>query len=279
MIRWKRLLARAMVLFSIIVMHAVRADPESLVIAGSTTLYPLSSQLASAYQRSRDDVEVSVASGGSAQGIKALIAGEVQIANSSRFINEKELESARRAGVYPVPFRLADDCIIPIVNQRNRLRNLSREQLRGIFRGDIGNWREVGGEDRPIKVISRRADSGTFGVWRDLVMSGSNVREDARLVDDQSQMVRAVSTEADAIGYIALGHLSARIKPLRVDGVMGSLNSVKDGRYPLTRPLFMFTRGWPGGALLEFINFALDPAGGQVIVRQGGFVPVHEGTR
>ena len=110
-------------------------------------------------------------------------------------------------------------------------------------------------------------------------MIDREVRQDARLVGSQAQMVQAVSGEQDAIGYIALGHLSARIKPLRVDGVMGSLHSVRDGSYALSRPLFMFTRGWPQGETLEFINFALDPSSGQVIVRRAGFVPVHASER
>jgi phosphate transport system substrate-binding protein len=127
--------------------------------------------------------------------------------------------------------------------------------------------------------MTREPDSGTFDVWRDLVMGGDDVREDARSQAAHTDMVRAISAEPGGIGYIALGYLSASTKPLRVDGVMGSLYSVRDGSYPLSRPLFMFTRGWPGGTLLEFINFALDPGRGQRIVLSSGFVPVHAETR
>jgi phosphate transport system substrate-binding protein len=279
MAAWTNLLARTLFVLHMITVPTAMAEPEDFVIAGSTTLYPLSGQLVSAYRRTYGDTGISIESGGSARGIAALFEGEAQIANSSRFISDEELETARQSGIYPVPFRIADDCIIPIVNPRNRLQNLSRERLRAIFRGEVRNWRELGGPDRPIKVVTRRPDSGTFGVWRDLVMSGAEVYDAARRVDDQANMVSAVSADRDAIGYIALGYLSASIKPLRVDGVMGSLSSVRDGSYPLSRPLFMFTRGWPRGALLEFINFTLDPYRGQVIVRQAGFVPVHAGRR
>jgi phosphate transport system substrate-binding protein len=255
------------------------AEPTRLVVSGSTTLYPLSLRLAQAYVASQDHTRVTVSSVGSARGIAALLAGDADVANSSRFIEDGELEAAQAAGIYPVPFRLADDCIIPIVNTSNRLKGLSREQLRRIYRGDISNWRELGGQDRRIVVMTREPDSGTFGVWRDLVMGGDEVRGDAGRQAAHTDMVRAVSGEPGAIGYVALGHLSASIKPLRVDGVMGSLYSVRDGTYPLSRPLFMFTSGWPRGTLLEFINFALDPARGQRIVLSSGFVPVHAETR
>jgi phosphate transport system substrate-binding protein len=275
----KFLLTRLAVVACLLFGLSATAQPVRLSIVGSTTLYPLSQQLAAAYQRSQANTNISVASGGSARGISALLSGSADIANSSRFINEAELDAARLAGIYPVPFRIADDCIIPIVHKRNKLKNLSSEQLRHIFSGDIRNWRELGGSDRPIKVITRHPDSGTFGVWRDLVMAGDEVRTDATRVAANSDMVRAVSVQPEAIGYIALGHLSAGIKPLRVDGVMGSMHSVRDGSYSLSRPLFMFTRGWPQGTLLDFINFALDPARGQDIVRHSGFVPVHSGSR
>lgn len=255
--------------------QVVLADKEQLAIEGSTTIYHLSGLVARQFMREHRDIRVSVGNGGSSEGIRALLAGEVDIANSSRFISSEELAAAMTAGIYPVPFRIADDCIIPVVHKSNKLKNLSREDLRRIYSGEIGNWKELGGEDRTIRVMSRDPGSGTFGVWRDLVMEDDEMREDAERKSRSSDVVRAVSEHRGAIGYIGLGHLTANIKPLRVDGVMGSLYSVRDGSYALSRPLFMFTRGWPEGELLEFINFALDPDHGQTIVRKSGFVPVH----
>ena len=130
------------------------------------------------------------------------------------------------------------------------------EQLRGIYAGRITNWSEVGGADLPIKAISRETTSGTYGVWRDLVMSGEPVVTSQPLQRSSGDMVRTVASGTGAIGYIGLGNLSASVKPLRVEGVMGSIRTVKDGSYRINRPLFMFTRGWPAGLTLEFINYA-----------------------
>ena len=253
----------------------VLAEPDQLVIGGSTTVYPLSLRIAKQFMHDHRYARVTVGSGGSGEGLRALLAGEVDIANSSRFISGEEVSIAMGAGIYPVPFRIADDCIIPIVHKRNKLKELSRDQLRQIYIGEIKNWREVGGEDREVRVISRDVTSGTFGVWRDLVMAGQTAGKHVSRVANSAEMVRAVSEQRGAIGYISLGHLSANIKPLRVEGVMGSLDTVRDGSYALSRPLFMFTRGWPRGSVLEFINYALDPDRGQVIVRKSGFIPVN----
>jgi phosphate transport system substrate-binding protein len=251
------------------------AEPDQLVIGGSTTIYPLSLRIARQFMRDHRHARVTVDSGGSGEGLRALLAGEVDIANSSRFISAEELSTAMGAGIYPVPFRIADDCIIPIVHKRNKLKELSRDQLRQIYIGEIKNWREVGGEDLEVRVISRDVSSGTYGVWRDLVMAGETAGEHVSRVASSAEMVLEVSGQRGAIGYISLGHLSANIKPLRVEGVMGSLYTVRDGSYVLSRPLFMFTRGWPRGSVLEFINYALDPDRGQVTVRKSGFTPVH----
>jgi phosphate transport system substrate-binding protein len=251
------------------------ATAENLNVRGSTTTYIAAKRMAEKFQQRRSGVQVVVGGGGSEQGIAALIRGETDIANSSRFIDTAELKWAIQQDIYPVPFRIADDCIIPIVHNSNRVRNLSMEQLRAIYAGRIDNWSEVGGVDQPIQVISREMTSGTSAVWRDLVMGGEDIVTLQPLQRSSGDMVRTVSSSPGAIGYIGLGNLSARIKPLRVDGVMGSIRSVRDGSYPISRPLFMFTQGWPAGLTLEFINFVLDPEGGQPIIEEMGFVPLH----
>ena len=255
------------------------AAADTLNIQGSTTMYAVTKQLARTFQLRRSGIEVIVNDGGSGHGIAALIGGDADITISSRFINTEELQLATQQGIYPVPFRIADDCILPVVNNSNRVRNLSIEQLRGIYMGRIGNWSEVGGADLPIQVISRETTSGTSGVWRDLVMEGEPVVASQPLQPSSGDVVRIVSSSPEAIGYIGLGNLSASIKPLRVEGVMGSIRSVRDGSYRISRPLFMFTRGWPSGPPLEFINFVLDPARGQSIIEREGFVPLYNSDR
>lgn len=251
-------------------------EPVVITVSGSTTILPVAEKLAADYMRQYPDVRVTVRGGGSTKGIDALIRGEVDIANSSRFISDQEIQQAAERNNYPVPFRIADDCIVPVVDKSNRLKDISRADLKGIFNGRITNWNQLGGPDLAITPVSRDDVSGTFDVWRQIVMDGDAVTTVALRKPSNAGVVKAVSRTPGAIGYIGLGYLSANVKPLRVDGVMGSLRSVRDGSYVINRPLFMFTRGWPGGYELEFINFVLDPRRGQHIIERSGFIPLYK---
>lgn len=249
------------------------------MVSGSTTLQPVVERIAREFMKDIPGPAIVVKSGGSGTGLGALLDRRADIANSSRFISAQELEQARQSGIYPVPFRIADDCIIPVVHKSNRVKNLSLDDLKRIYRGEVSNWKELNGADRAIRVVSRSPGSGTFGVWHSVVMDGEGVASGALLKSSFSEVVRTVSGSKSAIGYVSLGHLSASVKPLRVDGVMGSLYSVRDGSYVLSRPLFMFSRGWPEGYLRQFINYTLSPDKGQSIVQKMGLIPAHIHTK
>ena len=255
--------------------QAVNAGGSQITVTGSTTLQPVVARIAREFMKDVRGTQVSVAGGGSGAGIEALLRSETDLANSSRFISEQELDQAVQTGIYPVPFRIADDCIIPVVHKSNRVKNLSLPDLKRIYLGEITSWKELGGADRAIEVISRSQESGTYDVWHDIVMGQEDAASSVTLKSSSANVVRTVSGSKGAIGYISLGYLSASVKPLRVDGVMGSLYTVRDGSYVLSRPLFMFSRGWPNGSLLQFINYALNPDRGQNIVRKMGFIPAH----
>lgn len=254
---------------------AFAADTANLVVKGSTTILPIAQRMAEAFEQYRQgDVKVWVSGGGSAEGILALVMGEADIATSSSFITEHELMLAQQRNVYPVPFRIANDCILPVVHISNPLRDISSDDLRDIYRGRITNWNQLGGPDLAIDAISRDMASGTYEVWHDIIMEREPVTTEHALKHTSADVVRAVSTNPGAIGYISLGYLNAYIKPLKVNGVMGSRKTLLDGTYLINRPLFMFTSNWPEGRRLEFINFVLDPNKGQKIVKQEGFVPL-----
>ena len=254
--------------------NAAAVEPTNLVVKGSTTILPIAQRMAQAFEQHCQDVKVWVSGGGSAEGILALVMGEADIATSSSFITEHELMLAQQRNVYPVPFRIANDCILPVVHTSNPLRDISSDDLRDIYRGHITNWNQLGGPDLAIEVISRDLASGTYEVWDDIIMEHEPVATEHTLKHSSADVVRAVSTSPGAIGYISLGYLNAYIKPLKVNGVMGSRKTVLDGTYLINRPLFMFTNNWPEGRRLEFINFVLDPNKGQKIVKQAGFIPL-----
>lgn len=255
-------------------MAGVAFASERLGINGSTTVLPVAQKLSEAYMKMRPDVTVSLAGGGSGNGIKAIIDGTTDIGNSSRFIKDSEVKLAVEKGTYPVPFRIALDCIVPVVNPANPVKDLSIEQIRNMYTGKIRNWKEVGGPDLRVIVISRDSSSGTFESWGDLVMNKERVTPSALTVPSNGGLVQAISTTPGALGYIALGYVNKDVKVVSVGGVMGNEENTLSGRYPISRPLFMFTRGWPKGVTLDFINFTFSPKG-QALVKEAGSIPVY----
>src|SRR6056297_1653438 len=154
---------------------ALPAWAGSIQIKGSTTVLPIAQKCAEAFMKANPDIAISISGGGSGNGIKALIDGTTDIADASRFIKDKEVKRAVENGRYPVPFGVAYDSIVPIVHPSNAVTDLSLEQLKAIYKGKVKNWKEVGGPDKKIVVISRDTSSGTYEVWEKLVMDKQRV--------------------------------------------------------------------------------------------------------
>lgn len=247
----------------------------TITIKGSTTVLPIAQKVAEAYMQQFPDVKITLSGGGSGNGIKALIDGSTDIADSSRFIKDKEVKLAVEKGRYPVPFAVAYDCIVPVVHPDNPTTNITLMQLKDIYMGKIKNWREIGGPDRPIVVISRDTSSGTYEVWEEKVMQKERVFPAALLQASNGAIVQAVSKNPNAIGYIGIGYIDGSVKGLMVDRVAGTPESTLNGTYPISRALYMFTQGWPVGDTLNFINFVVHPEKGQKYVKDAGFVPLY----
>jgi phosphate transport system substrate-binding protein len=228
-----------------------------VLIKGSDTLLNLVQQLAEAYMRKHQDVEISVVGGGSGVGIAALIDGNVDIANASRKIKPKELKRAKENGVEPVEFVIAIDALAIIVNPRNPVDKLTIEQLGAIYRGEIGNWKEVGGPDMRITLYGRQPVSGTFVFFRERVLKG-DYSPRMRQMAGNAQIVEAVKRDRSGIGYVGLGYVKKakgvkvisvrerrKGKPLRYISPLVFLTPPRPGErkpdigeYPLARPLF-----------------------------------------
>lgn len=244
-----------------------------LVLKGSTTVLPIAQKAAEAYMADHPDVKISLSGGGSGNGIKALIDGTTHIGNASRFIKTKEVETAVNRGVYPVPFRIALDAIIPVVHPSNSISNLTMIQLKEIYLGKIRDWKQVGGTPGKIVVISRDSSSGTFGVWKELVMLKERVVPSALTVPSNGGIVQAIANTPGAIGYIGLGYMNKDLKALTVDGIEGTEENTLNGIYPISRALFMFTSGWPEGDTMSFLSFILSKKG-QALVKEAGSIPL-----
>jgi phosphate transport system substrate-binding protein len=245
----------------------------TLVVKGSTTVFPIAQAASETYMKNHPDINISVSAGGSGDGIKALIEKTTDIANSSRDIKKEERDIAMERGIYPVAHRIAIDAIVPIVHPTNVVKSLTTEQLNLIFQGKIKNWKDVGGPDKGIVVISRDPTSGTYDTWEEKILHKAKVTPRAQLQSSNGTVVYAVSKNKYAIGYIGIGYLNRTVKGIKVNGIEASVHTVLSGKYPVARPLFMYTAGEPSGIAGDFIKFLLSQEG-QGIVKKEGFLPL-----
>ncbi|NCC23681.1 MAG: phosphate ABC transporter substrate-binding protein [Deltaproteobacteria bacterium] len=246
----------------------------AIKVNGSTTVLPIGQAAAEAFMKENPNISVSISGGGSGNGIKAIVDGSTDIAMSSRFIKDKEIAMAVEKNRYPVPFAVAYDCIVPVVHPSNPVSNLTLDQLKGLYMGTVKNWKEVGGPDKQVVVISRDTSSGTYEVWEEKVMKKERVFAGALLQASNGAVAQAVAKNPFAIGYVGYGYLNKDLKALTVNSVVGSPDTTLDGTFPISRALFMFTNGWPEGDAAKFINFVLNPNKGQKLVKEQGFVPL-----
>ncbi|PKN88743.1 MAG: phosphate ABC transporter substrate-binding protein [Deltaproteobacteria bacterium HGW-Deltaproteobacteria-1] len=252
---------------------ALAAD--SIVIKGSTTVLPVAQGTLEAFMKANPGVQMSLSGGGSGEGIKALIDKTTDIATSSREIKDKEVELAKTKGVNPVAHVVAFDAIIPVVHPKNKVFNLSIDQLSQIYQGKITNWKELGGEDLKIVVISRDSSSGTFESWDHFVMKKAKVTPRAQMLASNGALVTAVAKNKYAIAYLGIGYVNKSVKPLQVNGITASVQTAMSKEYPFSRELYMYTNGEPQGATAKYLAF-VKSAEGQKIVTKEGFVPLVE---
>ncbi len=248
---------------------------KNISIKGSTTVLPIAQTVAEAYMAENPDISISISGGGSGNGIKAIIDGTTDIADSSRFIKGKEIKLAMEKGRYPVPFSVAYDCIVPVLHPTNTVENLTTDQLKAIYKGEIKNWKKVGGPDRRIVVVSRDTSSGTYEVWAKKVMKKERVFPGALLQASNGAVLQTVASNKNAVGYIGLGYMNKSVKPITVNNVKGTSATTLNGTYSVGRPLYMFTNNWPEGEIAKFINYILHPDKGQKLISEIGFVPLY----
>ncbi|MDD3247854.1 MAG: PstS family phosphate ABC transporter substrate-binding protein [Methanosarcina sp.] len=257
---------------------APEADSQGIFLKGSDTVLPLAQAEAEEFMIAYPEKSVTVTGGGSGVGIAALIDGEVDIATASREMKAEEIEAAKANGINPVEHTIAIDGISVIVNPENPVSELTFDQLRGIYNGSISNWKDVGGDDRPIAVISRDSSSGTYEYFKEDVLLGDEYRPDALTQPATGGIVGEVSQNPNAIGYIGVAYLDESVQALSLDSGNGSESPSPDniisGAYPLSRPLYFYTNGEPSGLTKEFIDYVMS-ADGQSIVSEVGYFPIN----
>lgn len=265
------------------------APPPSEVSAiienkGSDTLVNLALAWAEAYRDLAPDVRISVTGGGTGTGIAAMINGTVHIANASREMKSEEKSAARTNGIDPVEFTVARDAIAVVVNPRNPVNRLTLQNISDIYTGKITNWSSLGGEDRPIVLLSRESNSGTYVYFLECVIRMNKKKSDllfspeTLLMPSSEGISSEVRQNPNAIGYDGLGYVTKDMKTIAVAKdhsglyVLPAIATVNDGSYPISRSLYMYTAGKPSGKTEEFMNWILTD--GQALVIKLGFVPI-----
>ncbi|MBU1050434.1 phosphate ABC transporter substrate-binding protein [Candidatus Bipolaricaulota bacterium] len=242
-----------------------------VTFTGSTTVLPIAQAVAEALA---DQFDIEVAGGGSSVGVAALLDGTTDIGDHSRSIKSSEYEKAVQAGVFPFTFHVANDAIAVVVHPSNGIANLTIEQLRAIYTGEITNWSQVGGNSGEIVVVGRDSASGTFETWELLVMDKEDPASSVLALSSNADVASEVANNANAIGYAGIAYINPQLKAITIDGKVASLETAINYSYPIARPLFMSTNGFPApGPVLDIILFVLSDAG-QRLVEEVGYAPI-----
>jgi phosphate transport system substrate-binding protein len=249
----------------------------NVTVKGSDTMVILGQRWAEEFMKKNPNTRLQVTGGGSGTGFAALINGTTDIGMSSRPIKDAEkqkLGSLPNAALTEVS--VAKDGVTFYVHEKNPVQALSVEQLKGIYLGDITNWKEVGGPDAPIVVYSRENSSGTYVFVKDNVLDGEDFVSSAQTLPGTAAVVNAVAKEKHGIGYGGAAYAKG-IKELKIqkgnEAIAPSAENIKSGKYPLARDLYFYLRARPAGEVKAFLDYALS-AEGQATVTKVGYFPV-----
>lgn len=240
-------------------------DTAKITISGSTSVGPTMEVLAEAYQKN-NDIKIEVQQPGSSAGIKNTIDGTSDLGMSSRDLKDEETTDIEGT-------QIAIDGIAVVTNTANKVENLTVNQVKDIFTGKITNWKEVGGQDAPIVVISREEGSGTRDGFQDILgFESEELTKDATINDGSGNVKSTVEGNENAIAYISFGYLDDTLNDLKIDGVEANDENVVAGKYPISRPFLVINKK---DAMTDnakaFVDFIMSEEG-QNIISEEGFI-------
>lgn len=280
----KHLKAAAISIMALLLTTASYAK-DSIQIKGSDTMVNLGQAWAEEFNKRRPSVNVAVTGGGSGTGIASLISNTCDIAECSRVMEPKEIRQAQDKGIIPHEEIVALDGIAVVVHPKNPVKNLTIDQLRDIFMGNITNWKNVGGANKEIVILSREVNSGTHIFFKEHVLRKGNTKGSeefspgALLMPSSQAIADETSNNENAVGYYGMGYISAHQKVIAIakdansPHVEPTVENVKNNTYPISRPLYIYTNGKPAGIIKEFVDFIFSKEG-QEIVKKLDFVPI-----
>ncbi len=234
----------------------------SITVAGSTSVQPIVDVLAEEFMAQYPGTRIDVQGGGSSQGIETTISGAAQVGMSSRELKPEEQTQLTE-------YTLALDGIAIVVHPSNVVENLSMDQVREIYLGNITNWSEVGGSNAMIAVVSREAGSGTRGAFEDILMDKQDIYAGVIIQNSTGAIRQTVAGDRNAIGYISFVTLSEEVKALSVGDTEATIENVQSGAYKVARPFLLLTKGEPTGLTKTFLDYVLGPLGQAIVVEEG----------
>lgn len=223
--------------------------------------------------KAHPDISIYFSGGGSGEGIKSLINGDADICASSRPIEPAEVkELANKYGTVGMSFTVGKDALSIYLNLDNPVSDLSVEQIKKLFTGEITNWKEVGGGDEIIELISRPPNSGTYYYFKEHILDGAEYSTDTEVFPTTESIVKEVTKNKNAVGYGGVAYSNA-VVDCAVNGIVPTEENVQNDTYPIVRYLFLYTVDMPTGELKNYLDWIVSPVG-QKIVKKAGYIPL-----
>jgi phosphate transport system substrate-binding protein len=254
------------------------ASEMSLKVTGSTTVGPLITKAAEVFEQGDTGMKITISEGGSGVGIANLLDQTTDLAMSSRAMKESEKERLRAKNLVFTETIAAYDALAIVVHPSNPIALLSKTQLNAIFKGDVRNFKEVGGPDLAIVPVTRESSSGTFEFFKAAILESSEVAANALSQSSNGGVEQTVSQTPGAIGYLGFGFLSDRVRAVDISWKEGqvsvpNMENAQAGLYPLTRPLYLYHTERASEKVKPFLDF-LNTEEGARCALDAGFVPV-----
>ena len=239
---------------------ASNKDSVTISISGSTSVGPLMEKIQEKYEEENNNITLEIQQNGSGAGIKDVISGISEIGMSSRELKDEEKNSVEATTV-------AYDGIALLVNPENKVKNISLEDVKNVYTGKITNWKELGGEDAPIVVISREEGSGTRDAFQEIVgYKSEELTKEATISDGSGAVKTTVAGNKNAIGFASFEYIDETVSALNVNDVEPTADNVKGGQYKISRPFLLVTKSdsvTENGQKL--IDYVLSPEGQQIV--------------
>lgn len=243
------------------------AKHKNIAVVGSSSVQPVAEKLSEEYTQQHPSYKITVQGGGSTMGLNSIKKNSAQIGTYSTTLDDNPQIKQTK---------IATDAIAIITNTKNNLDDLTQQQIQDIFTGKITNWKQVGGEDAQIHVITREAGSGTRDAIEKLLMNNTNFKSDAIVQSSTGSLIKTVESDPNAIGYASLSDLKKdnNVKQLNVDEITPTVENVKNNKYPITRLFLFLTNSTPSNETQQFIDWTLSEEG-QKIIADEGLIPVN----